>query len=144
MICLKKQKTIEEQCVNLYLCFYLIPKLKSKLIKVEAVILSLGIRSFTTLILDWSIELKVIPMKTFLPLPDNILGTSSSNNNNNNSDNVTLDENNEDSSLIENFVIKWVKDNKTINLHILKRVYLYIDVDYEKIPYTVYAFNIEE
>jgi hypothetical protein len=117
-----KAINIQEKCNRLYLAFYLIPSLSKGLKRLEAVIISIGKRSFTAFIPEICLEIKCKVMKNFYPLPDSIVEDDNK---------ITLMWNNENSSRI-------------IELFTLKKILLDIDIDYESIPFEIFAFNVWE
>lgn len=123
-----KASNIQDQTTRMYLSYYLIPKLEKGPVKVEAVIVSLGKRSFTTFIPNFGIELKVNIMRKFTEIPDNI------------KDEDLTEE--ETVTAVQSITLEW--KNKSIELKILKTVLLDIDVDYSITPFDIYAFNVSD
>jgi DIS3-like exonuclease 2 len=137
-----KAKHIQEQCLRVYSCMYLIPQLQEGVVRIDGVILSLGRRSFTVLIPSLGVELKVQIMKRFDPIPDQIEDFESTSQ----VDDVLKDE--DEGVTIEKLILTWneTEENKgkVLELHTMKSILLDIDLDFTLFPFDFYAYNIWE
>eukprot|EP01080_Neovahlkampfia_damariscottae_P000452 gene452-6863_t len=138
-----KAKNIQEQCGRIYSCYYLIPKLQEGLVRIEAVVLSLGRRSFTVLIPSFGVELKIQIMKRFDPIPDHIQDIESDIHTE-----ETPNGDEEETISIEKLILTWnateEHQEKKIELYCMKAILIDIDLDFQAFPIDFYAFNIWE
>ncbi|EFC36448.1 ribonuclease II family protein [Naegleria gruberi] len=64
-----RARLLQDECEKQYLAYYLWPKLSKSVERVEAVVLSMGKRSFTLFVPKYGLELQVNAMKHFSPTP---------------------------------------------------------------------------
>ena len=64
-----RARLLQDECEKQYLAYYLWPKLSKSVERVEAVILSMGKRSFTVFVPKYGLEVQVNAMKHFSPTP---------------------------------------------------------------------------
>jgi len=146
-----RAKTAQETAQRAYLSFYLIPHLRHKVERIEAVIISLGRRSFTCYVPKYCIEINVQIMGKFEPEPDMI----SSRDVNNVVQLTTGDEPQQQQArggggddentkvVIEEVTLSWHHGVRPdIKLSAMKKVLLDLDVNYEIMPYDVYAYAV--
>jgi exoribonuclease R len=120
-----KARNIQEKCSKLYLSFYLMFAKGHK--RYDAVVISLGKRSFTAFVPDLCCEIKCKVMKTFSPLPDSVVDSKQ-------------DSSLDDEESINSITLMWNYENNTkriIELFLLKKILLDIDIDYESLPYEI-------
>ncbi|KAF0981990.1 hypothetical protein FDP41_011851 [Naegleria fowleri] len=67
-----RARLLQDECEKQYLAYYLLPILSASVERVEAVVLSLGKRSFTIYVPKYGLELQVNAMKHFSPTPTTI------------------------------------------------------------------------
>ncbi|KAL0480765.1 hypothetical protein AKO1_006922 [Acrasis kona] len=140
-----RAKTAQETAQRAYLSFYLIPLLRHNVERIEAVVVSLGRRSFTCYVPKYCIEINVQIMGKFEPEPDMI----TSRDKNNVVQLLTGDlpqqqpQQEEEAVRVEEVTLSWHNNVRPdITLSVMKKVFLDLDVNYDIMPYDVYAYAV--
>jgi VacB/RNase II family 3'-5' exoribonuclease len=133
-----RAKTAQENAQRAYLSFYLLPQLPKQVERTEAVVVSLGRRSFTIFVPKYCVEINCNVMSQFSPAPDSI----SSVDKNNVVQQQTEEHHDEEGRNIEELNLVWNTARPNINLTVMKEILIDMDINYDIMPYDVYVYAV--